>query len=169
MSTELTKLDDQLLFYASQGLSALEISEQTNIPAEVAVTRIREILKARDIWSHIEQLQLTTHELQTLKSQLQVKVQATNFSPKDVENLLKTIQMVQDTAEKVSTLTEKQIDALAAKQTQLFLQLIQDSYDLAKRRLIQDYPEINIETINQIFNDALATQMTLTTGENLDD
>mgnify|MGYP000970302192 CR=1 FL=1 len=154
MSNVLSLRDNALLEAAAQGLSGEEMEAKYGIPAAQAILRVREILKARDVWSEVEQRKLLLTDLQKVKANLFDRLEgaedaswasATIRALKEIGNLL----------DRQAKISDEDMEKVTAAQMRTLLNLITQAFGAAKEALAQDYPDVDVDVIDLAFQTAL--------------
>lgn len=147
----LTLRDNLLVQAAADGLSGEEMETKYGVPAAQAVVRVRQILRERDIWSETEQRKLLLVDLQNLKSQMQKNFEATGNS-KDGSALLRTLGQISSILENQSRITDEDLAKISSAQAKALLNLVVQAFGAAKDALEREYPDVDIDVIEQAFN-----------------
>lgn len=151
-STTLSLRDNMLLEAAANGLSGEEMEVRYGIPAAEAVVRVREILRARDIWSEIEQKQLLLVDLQKLKSQLASNMSRFEEDPAWASVMLRTLKQIGDILDKQSRITDADLNTVTEAHAKALLNLVVRAFGAAKTALERDYPMVDVQEIEEVFN-----------------
>lgn len=153
-SNNLSILDKKLLGYAANGYTPEQIAEETYVPAEQAIARIKELLASNDIWDEVEQRRLAVYSLQQLKSQVErVGVDVTN--PKAIEAYTKLVAMIDRVESKTKAISDNELERLAIMQAQRLVQLFEMAYGRARQLLADEYPDIDLGRIDDAIQDGL--------------
>ena len=147
----LTLRDNLLVQAAADGLSGEEMEAKYGVPAAQAVVRVRQILRERDIWSETEQRKLLLVDLQNLKSQMQKNFEASRDS-KDASALLRTLDQISRILENQSRITDEDLAKISSAQAKALLNLVVQAFGAAKDALEREYPDVDVEVIEQAFN-----------------
>lgn len=164
MSGELTKpsnkigrlLKLKLLQDAADGLTGEEMGEKYNINPASAIIAVQEQLSARDVWSAIEQQQLVLHDLITLKNKAFARLE--NGDVKDHALLLQTLGKLSDVLEKQSKVNQADLTKVSETQGRALLALVIAAFGRAKEFLAQEYPDVSLEKIEDVFQTALVEE-----------
>ena len=150
-SRNLSLRDNAILQAFANGLSPEEVEKKFGIPAAEAVIRTREILRSRDIWSQIEQRQLLLEDLQRLKVSLMDKAN-------DAEDaawasvLLRTLKEIGNILDKQTRFSDEDIERVTSAQMKVLLNLVVTAFGAAKAALERDYPDVDVQEIEDVFN-----------------
>lgn len=150
----LSARDKALLDGAASGKSANELEALTGLPAARCLTRVQEMLDARDIWSETQRRQLLIHDLMNLKDALQERI-GTDLDPKMVTGLVNTFRTISDVLDRSSKITDAQLDRVSIAQGKALMTLIMAAFGRAKELLAEEYPDVNIIEIEDAFNEGL--------------
>lgn len=152
-SKGLSLLDRRLLDLASNGYTPDEISQEVFIPPEQAVGRIKELLASHDIYDEVETRRLAVHSLQKLKGQVEAAMDPAN--PKAVEALTKTVLAIDRLQSKTAAISDSELERLAQLQAIQIVQLIELAYGRARQLLADEYPEVDLGRIDDVFHSSV--------------
>lgn len=150
----LTLRDKRLLEAAANGWSAVEIEEAYAIPAATALVRIREILKARNVFSDIERKQLLLFSMFQLKEKIESEALDLD-NPRSVEAYTKVIKSLNDMLEKQTAITQEEMQAAAVAQARALLGLIEQAYGRVREWLVEEFGQDLAEIADERFHQAL--------------
>lgn len=140
-----------LIQAAADGLSGEEMEAKFGIPAAEAIIRVRDILRKRDIWSDEEERRLLLVDLQGLKNQLQSQIQE-NMDPRHTAVLLSTLKAIGELLSKQRQISDEALRQMSEAQAKSLLDLVVSAFGAAKEVLEREYPEVDIEVIEEVFN-----------------
>lgn len=153
---ELTKQDERLLELAADGKSAQEMAAATGLPAAKALLRVKEILRERDAWSEVERRQLLMDDLYDLKRKVQEQNDDVDWmTDKQVVALAKVIETIDTVMEKNGKITASIVDKVTEAQALAMLRLIEAGFGHAKKLLIEEFPDLPMETLSAAFQRGL--------------
>ena len=154
MSSELTLRDKKLLKAAANGWSGREIEEAYGIPAAQALVHIRELLKARNIFSDIERKQLLLFSVYQLKEQIENEALDLD-NPRSVEAYTKVIKSLNDMLEKQTAISEEEMAQAARAQARALLSLIEQAYGRVREWMIAEFGDDLAQIADEKFHEAL--------------
>jgi len=150
----LTLREKQLLKAAANGWSGLEIEREYGIPAAAALVQIRELLKARNIFSDIERKQLLLFSMFSLKEQIENEALDLD-NPRSVEAYTKVIRSLNEMLEKQTAVTEEEMAQAARAQARALLGLIEAAYGRVREWLIAEFGDDLAQIADEKFHEAL--------------
>lgn len=141
---------------ASDGKSGQEMSTATGLPAAKALIRVKEILRERDIWSEVERRAMLMDDLYELKRRVQDQLRdVTWLDDKQILALTKVIQTLDETLEKNGKITDELVNKVSGAQAAAMLRLIDSAFKRAKKALAEQYPTLELGTLQQAFQAGL--------------
>lgn len=157
MNDVLSLRDKKLLDLFGEGLSPQEVEEAMGVPAAKALARCKEILKSRDVFDQIEARQLLVGRMDALYRQGHALLEATGVKdwPKGVEALTKLLKEIRETKNTEELRSLAEIEAMTKAQAAVLIRAVQMSYERARDLLAAEYPEVNVERIDEAFNSGL--------------
>lgn len=147
----LTLRDEKLLSLAANGKSPLEISEETGVAPEKVITRIKEIIKSKDLWDDIEREKLLMHSLYDLKDRLERNFDAMVGDPKLLESYRKTLELLGNRLDTRNALNAKDFERITEAQGRRMMKVIEGGYYRARAMLAQQYPQMDLKQIDAAF------------------
>jgi len=126
-------------------------------PAEV-VLRAKELLRGMDVFTEQEQRRLLVYQLKSLLSQAREMLDNTldeKTWPKGVEAITKLIETTYKIQLEQETINEEEIRIATQEQAAILVHVVELSYLKAVELLKEKYPEVDIDELNQVFNQGL--------------
>ena len=142
--------DRRLLDLAANGASGEEIEQSLGIPAAEAIVRVREILRSRDVWDEVEKRQLLLHSAHKLKAKIEEAFDAED--PKKIAGYLSTLRLVGEMLDKSGRLSDEELERVTKAQAMKMLQFIEAGYSRARELLATEYPNVELEMIDNAFH-----------------
>lgn len=150
----LTLREKRLLRAAANGWSGLEIEHEYGIPAAAALVQIRELLRARNIFSDLERKQLLLYSMFTLKEKIENESLDTD-NPRSVEAYTKVIKALGDMLDKQTAVSEEEMAAAARVQARALLKLIEEAYGRVRLWLTDEFGADLAQIADEKFHEAL--------------
>jgi uncharacterized protein (DUF433 family) len=152
VSRSLTLLDDALLRAAANGKSGEDMATIYPVSAAQAIVRVKDLLVSHDPWTYIERKQLLLHSAYGLKEQLEEVLTNDDFNVKNAEAYLKVLRTVGDILDKQGSISQNELETVTRVQAQALIRLIEAGYDRARDLLAQEYPDIDLQLIDEAFH-----------------
>jgi len=153
-------MDKNILSKTLRGSSPTDIEEETGVPAIDVAKRVKDILATRDVFSDIEQRRLNIYGLQDLYDRA-VRVlddmnnEKTGEAAKMIDSVTRLLLAIDQLQSAQTKISDAEIQAAAAAQAAQILRFVQASYQRARDLLSEEYPEVDIESIDQAFQAGL--------------
>lgn len=152
-SSELALRDRRLLDGAANNMSGEELAQISGMPPAQAVTRVREILKSRDIFDEIEKKKLVLHSVYSLKAKIEdYEAQVDIKNPKAAEAYLKVLEALDKMLDKQGKVSEAEMAAAAKAQAGMMAVIITKGYMKARGWLQEEYGGlVKMDELDEIF------------------
>ena len=154
MSKAISVVDDILLKAAAGGKSGDEIEKLTGIPAAQAVSKVKDLLASRDVWSEMEQRQLLLAELHELKDSLRTQA-IDGQDPEAARVLLRTLETIGKRLDAQQTVLDENLIKLTNFQQRILLRAMDAALDFAKQELKERYPQVSAHELDDLVADGL--------------
>lgn len=141
-------VDRKILDLFANGYTPNEVEEETYVPAATALQRARELLASIDLWDEIEQRRLLVHSMKKVKELME---NADLTEPKLAQAYTNLLIAIDKTQEKVRTISEAEMEKLAAAQARQMIRLIEMSFSHARQLLSAEYPDVDLGKIDDAF------------------
>lgn len=156
MGTELTRLDQELLKMASDGLSAQEMAARTGEPAAKALLRVKEILRERDWATEVEKRAMLMDDLYDLKRKVQDQQKDMEFlSDKQIVAMAKVIETIDTLMEKQGKINDDLLHRVTTAQSTAMLRLIEHGFQRALTALALKYSDLPRGELQEAFQTGL--------------
>lgn len=140
---------------AGSGKTPLEMQAQFGLPAERIVHRVKEILATENVWTQEEHTKFITRDLRRVKTQL--IEQSKNFLDTDTAKaIIDTVKVMDSIINRQEKITEDQLTKITETQVTKMLQMIAMALEYATNKLAEEYPSLDKNVIEGIFNEGLA-------------
>jgi len=153
--SDMTLQDRKVLTLAANGKSAEEIAEQTGIPAEKVILRVKELIGSRNVWDAMERENLLLHSIYELKEKLEDNIEAILGDPKLLESYRKTLELLGQRLESRSQLNEEDLLRISDAHARKMVTIINLGYYRARQALAEQYPEVDLLVIDGAFNEGM--------------
>lgn len=154
-STELTLMDSKLLRLAANGKSAVEIYEQTGVPPEEALLRIKDLIDSRDVWDDIQREKLLMHSIYDLKERLEENMDALVGDPKLLESYRRTLELLGQRIEARNRINEADLLKVSEAHGRKMIHIIELGYYKARAVLARDFPNVDLLAIDAVFSEGI--------------
>lgn len=146
----------KLLQDAANGLTGEEMGNKYNINPAAAIMAVREQLQDRDVWSALERQQLVVMDLTNLKNIAMERLNGGDV--KDHALLLQVLVKLSDILDKQTKINEADLTKVSEAHGRALLGLVVAAFGRAKEFLAQEYPDVSLDEIENVFQTALVEE-----------
>lgn len=154
MGKAVSVVDEILLRAAAGGKSGEEIEKATGIPAAQALSKVKDLLASRDVWTEMEQRQLLLAELHELKDSLRTQA-IDGQDPEAARVLLRTLETIGKRLDSQQTVLDENMIKLTQFQQKILLRAMDAALDFAKKELAERYPQVSLVELDELVADGL--------------
>jgi hypothetical protein len=154
VSKTIAVIDDILLRAAAGGKSGEEIEKITGIPAAQAISKVKDLLATRDVWTEMEQRQLLLAELHELKDSLRTQA-IDGQDPEAARVLLRTLETIGKRLDAQQTVLDENLLKLTQFQQKILLRAMDAALNFAKGELADRYPQVSIYELDELVANGL--------------
>lgn len=155
---DVTLRDNKILELFAGGHTADSVADLLGVTPEYALHRVKELLASEDIFDTMEKRKLLIYQLKSLYSRASAMLDeiATDKSwAQGVAALTKLLETTYTIQIKEEMQSAEEIEAATKAQAYVLIKAVELSYNKARELLIEEYPEIEIDTIDEAFQEGL--------------
>ncbi len=134
-----------------------DLSEKYGLEDREIIATIRHLLAQEDIFTEIENRKMTIYKLKSLLAKAEQFIDITDLKTaplllKEAHALVRSISEIQD---KQVAISEEEARKVAYQQATLLVQVVQASYQKARNMLAVEFPQIDLQLVDDAFNDGV--------------
>lgn len=141
---------------AASGLTPDELGEQYGIESQEAYALVQEFLASQDVWTEVEKRKLLIEQLRDMHKTAYANANLEN--PKVLEAFTKLTAMIERLESKQLSVSDEDIERASKAQAALFVQIIEAAYRKARALLVLEYPNVDVDMIDEAFHAGLKAE-----------
>lgn len=146
-------LQKAILEKTVNGMPSNEIAQLYGIQEIDVVTQVKEVLAKGDLYTDIEERRMLIYKLKALLQRAELFLDYTDIrtAPKLLDSANNLIRSIADMQERQQTISDDEAHKLALQQAALIMEVVQASYQRARDLLSREYPDVDIQKIDYVF------------------